>query len=171
MLKAYSKFLDAVEKVVKVLIVIMTVIMLGSMTYQVIMRYFFSKGNAWSEELARLMCIWVVMLGAAIATRIYAHLQIDVLINLAPPRPRHLVVALVTLVGALFMVVMLKYSIALCTGTGTSTSAGLGISKKYIYACMPVGFALMILTSLEVIWKNIVDFIHFDASDGQEDNT
>ena len=164
MLKAYSKFLDGLVKVMKVLIVIMSVIMLLSMAYQVVMRYFFSHANAWSEELARLMMIWVVMLGASIATRIYGHLQIDVIINLIPERPRHLANAVVTLIGAIFIILMLKFSIELCLGTGTASSAGLGISKKYIYLCMPVGFVLMLLTSIEVVWKNIDEYIHFNSN-------
>ena len=92
---------------------IAALVMIACMAYQVVMRYFFHKGNAWSEELARLMCIWVVMLGASIATRTYSHLQIDVFINLVPERTRHLVTAILTLIGVIFVAIMLKYSIDL----------------------------------------------------------
>ena len=165
MLRAYSKFMDGLVKVIKLVILVASVVMLASMAYQVVMRYFFHKGNAWSEELARLMCIWVVMLGAAVATRIYAHLQIDVFINLIPERGRHLATAVITLVGAVFIAVMLKYSVDLCVGSKAASSAGLKISKMYVYACLPVGFVTMLLTSIEVIWKNIDEFIHFDRKE------
>ena len=164
MLKAYSKFMDGLVLVLKIAIVIMTVVMVGTMFYQVILRYFFSKANAWSEELARLMCIWVVMLGAAVATRTYAHLQIDVLLNLIPEKTRHLVTAIITFASMLFILAMLKYSVDLCNSVGTATSAGLHMSKKYIYLCLPVGFALIALVSVEVILKNLHDFFHFNGT-------
>ena len=166
MLHTYSKFLDGLVKVMKLLILVASIVMLACMAYQVVMRYFFHKGNAWSEELARLMCIWVVMLGASIATRTYSHLQIDVFINLVPERTRHLVTAILTLVAAIFVAIMLKYSIDLCIGSKSASSAGLKLSKMYVYACIPVGFITMLLTSLEVIWKNIADFIHFEGKEG-----
>lgn len=165
MLKAYSKFMDGLVMVLKAVIVIMVIIMVGSMFYQVILRYFFSKANAWSEELARLMCIWVVMLGAAVATRTHAHLQIDVLLNLIPERSRHLVTAIITIVSLLFILAMLKYSVDLCNSVGTATSAGLRMSKKYIYLCLPVGFAMIALVSVEVIMKSLHDFFHFEKTD------
>ena len=164
MLKAYSKLMDVLEKVLQVLIVILTVGMLFCMAYQVVMRYVFHQGNAWSEELARLLCIWIVMLGAALACRKYSHLQIDVFINLLHERARYLANAILMIVCVAFIVYMLKYSIDLCNGTGAATSAGLGISKKVVYLCMPVGCGMMILTSIEVIWQNIVNFIRFDAN-------
>ena len=40
--------------------------------------------------------------------------------------------------------------------TGARTmSAGLGIPMSIPYSCMPVGIVLMLLTSIEVLFKNI----------------
>ena len=52
-MKAYSKFLDIVEKIVKALLCISVAVMLVVMIYQVILRYVFAHATAWSEELAR----------------------------------------------------------------------------------------------------------------------
>ena len=72
MLKGYSKFLDALEKVEKAILAITVAIMIIIITYQVIMRYVFANANSWSEELARYLFIYDVMIGAA-DTRITGH--------------------------------------------------------------------------------------------------
>ena len=39
--------------------------------------------------------------------------------------------------------------------THLNTSAGLGLPMSIPYTCVPIGTALMVLTSIEVILKNI----------------
>ena len=88
MLRGYSKFLDVLEKVEKAILAVTVGIMVIIIAYQVIMRYIFAHANSWSEELARYLFIYDVMIGAAIAIRRNSHLQIDILINLMKPKVR-----------------------------------------------------------------------------------
>ncbi|MPN01461.1 hypothetical protein SDC9_148670 [bioreactor metagenome] len=57
---------------------------------------------------------------------------------------------------------MFHYSIVLCKGSFKNTSAGMRIPFAYIYMCLPVGSFLMILTSIEVVLKNILGFINYN---------
>ena len=109
MLKAYSKFLDVIEKIERLFLAVAMVVMIADMTYQVILRYVFSNSNAWSEELARYLFIFEVMIAAAIAIRKNSHLQIDVLINCFKPRTKTLFTLVSTLVGIAFLVFLLVY--------------------------------------------------------------
>ena len=147
MLRGYSKFLDVLEKVEKAILAVTVGIMVIIIAYQVIMRYIFAHANSWSEELARYLFIYDVMIGAAIAIRRNSHLQIDILINLMKPKVRTILTIIATLAGMVFMVFLLSYSITM--------SAGLGIPMSIPYSCMPVGIVLMLLTSIEVLFKNI----------------
>ena len=128
MLRGYSKFLDVLEKVEKAILAVTVGIMVIIIAYQVIMRYIFAHANSWSEELARYLFIYDVMIGAAIAIR------------------RNSMV---------FMVFLLSYSITLVQTGARTMSAGLGIPMSIPYSCMPVGIVLMLLTSIEVLFKNI----------------
>lgn len=76
-MKAYSKFLDIVEKIEKALLCISVAVMLVVMIYQVILRYVFAHATAWSEELARYLFIFQVMLASAIGIRRNSHRCID----------------------------------------------------------------------------------------------
>ncbi len=157
MIKAYSKFLDKLETAEKIFLGITVALMVIVMVYQVILRYCFSASNSWSEELARYLFIYDVMIAAAIATRKNSHLQVDFLINLLKPKVKCIFTIIATLAGIVFMVFLFNYSLTLCQTAAKNISAGLQISMSIPYACMPIGVVLMILTSLEVIFKNVLE--------------
>lgn len=162
MLKTYSKLMDILFSVIKWVIIIASVLMVVCMAYQVITRYLFHRGNVWSEELTRLLCIWTVLLGSAVAIREKGHLQIDALTNLFHGKKKNVIDAVIEIVVLIFIVIMIKYSIELCRSVGSATSAGLKVSKVYIYMVMPIGFGCMVLSSIEVIMKDIAAFIGTD---------
>ena len=143
MIKLYSKFLDLLEWVEKVILAVSVFVMVIIMVYQVILRYVFSNPNAWSEELARYLFILNVMLAAAIAVRRNSHMQIDILINLFSERVKHI-----------------QYSLGLCATGAANVTPGLKIPMSIPYASIPIGVALMILTSIEVILKSVEALVH-----------
>jgi len=157
MLKSYSRFLDKLELIEKIFLAVILSIMVIVMIYQVVLRYVFSASNAWSEELARYLFIYNVMIAAAIATRSNSHLQVDFLINLLKPKMKSFFTVGATTVGMVFLLFLFKYSITLCHTALNNISAGLKISMAIPYACIPIGVALMLLTSIEVIAKQIVN--------------
>lgn len=155
MLKKYSKFLDALEKVEKALLVISLSVMTVVIIYQVVLRYVFSASNAWSEELARYLMIFAVMVASAIALRKNSHLQIDIIINLFKPRVRALFTIVSTMIGLVFLGYLFVYSLSLIKLGMKNTSAGLGFMMAIPYGCIPLGIVLMVLASFEVILKNL----------------
>ncbi|WMI81729.1 TRAP transporter small permease [Anaerotignum sp. MB30-C6] len=155
MIKAYSKFLDKLETLQKIFLGVTVGIMVIVMVYQVVLRYCFSSANSWSEELARYLFIYDVMIAAAIATRKNSHLQVDFLINMLKPKVKCIFTIGATIVGIVFLGYLFNYSLTLCQTAASNISAGLKISMSIPYACMPIGAVLMIMTSLEVIFKNI----------------
>ena len=160
MIKAYSKFLDILEKIQIVLLTVSVPAMVLIMFYQVIMRYVFANSPAWSEELVRYLFIFNVMMAAAIAVRRNSHLQIDVLLNVLKPRARTIFTVCATAVGTVFLVYLFILSLELVRSGMPNTSARLGPPMSVPYTCVPVGTALMALTSVEVILKNLQELFH-----------
>lgn len=155
MRKAYSKFLDMIEAVQKAILAVSVPVMVFIMMYQVILRYVFSNSNAWSEELTRYLFIFNVMFASAIAVRRNSHLQIDILINLLKPKVKCAFTIVATLVGIVFLGLLFKYCLDLCVQAARNISPGVGISMAIPYAAMPIGIVFMILTSIEVVLKNL----------------
>lgn len=155
MLRGYSKFMDVLYKIEKIILTIAVAVMLLVMIYQVILRYIFSAANAWSEELARYLFILEVMIAAAIAVRKNSHLQIDVLIGLFSPRVKRVFTICTTAVGVVFLCFLLVYSFSLCKTGENNMSVGLQVPMSIPYTILPIGVVLMILNSVEVILQNI----------------
>lgn len=83
-----------------------------------------------------------------------SHLQIDVLLNVLKPRTRKVFTIGATAVGTVFLVYLFFLSLELVRSGMPNTSAGLGLPMSVPYTCVPIGTALMVLTSIEVILKN-----------------
>ena len=155
-MKAYSKFMDVIEKIIRILLFVTVAVMVVVMIYQVILRYVFSASNSWSEELCRYLFIYSVMLGAAIAVRRNSHLQIDVLTSRFSPKLKNIVTIVATVAGIVFLGYLFIYSVELMkTGVKTASAGIPGVNMAMTYFAIPLGIGLMVLCSIEVIPKNV----------------
>lgn len=166
MLKAYSTFLDYIEKIEKVFLTIGVSVMTVVMIYGVILRYVFTTGNAWSDELVRFVFIYVVMIGAAMAVRRNSHLQIDAITSHLGKKTQIYFSIGATVAGIVFLAILFDYSLNLCR-MANNISPGLEIKMSIPYAAMPIGEVLMILTSVEVILKKIQELKILKEGDSQ----
>ncbi|MDR1709489.1 MAG: TRAP transporter small permease [Candidatus Accumulibacter sp.] len=79
-----KKFLDKLFRGVEILMAVFLTVMIVLVFMNVILRYVFSSGFAWSEEVARLCFIYLVYLGSIGAMRDNQHLIIDSLLTRIP---------------------------------------------------------------------------------------
>jgi TRAP-type C4-dicarboxylate transport system permease small subunit len=79
-----KKLLDTLFKAVEILIAFFLALMIILVFMNVVFRYLFSKGFAWSEEIARLCFIYLVYLGSIGAMRDNQHLIIDSILSRVP---------------------------------------------------------------------------------------
>jgi TRAP-type C4-dicarboxylate transport system permease small subunit len=63
----------------------------GVILYAVVARYFFNAAPIWSEEVPRVIFLWVTYLAIAVAVRRGQSLRITFLLERLPPRARMLV--------------------------------------------------------------------------------
>ncbi|MBW2186379.1 MAG: TRAP transporter small permease [Deltaproteobacteria bacterium] len=63
--------------------------LLGAMivlaVWQIVQRNLFGNGFVWTDELLRLLVLWLTMVGSIIASRNDHHIRMDLLINLLSP--------------------------------------------------------------------------------------
>lgn len=64
--------------------------LLGAMivlaVWQIVQRNLFGNGFVWTDELLRLLVLWLTMFGSIIASRNDHHIRMDLLINLLSPQ-------------------------------------------------------------------------------------
>jgi len=73
-----------VFRAVEILIAIFLALMVFLTFLNVVLRFVFNTGLAWSEEISRLCFIYLVYLGSIVAARDNAHLMVDSLIANVP---------------------------------------------------------------------------------------
>ncbi|MBS1301586.1 TRAP transporter small permease [Loktanella sp. SALINAS62] len=86
--------------------------LLGAMTLltftNVILRYGFNSSIIWSLEVVLTMFAWLVLFGIAYGFKVTAHLGVDAITNLLPPRPRKIVAMIAALLCVFYGVLLLK---------------------------------------------------------------
>ncbi|MDR2739647.1 MAG: TRAP transporter small permease [Treponema sp.] len=101
-----KKILDTLFRGVEILIAFFLAVMIILVFMNVVFRYLFSRGFAWSEEIARLCFIYLVYLGSIGAMRDNRHLLIDSVLNRVPPVCQKIIYALVQ-AGIIWLMVIL----------------------------------------------------------------
>ncbi|MDR1576115.1 MAG: TRAP transporter small permease [Treponema sp.] len=92
-----KKILDTLFRGVEILIAFFLAVMIILVFMNVVFRYLFSKGFAWSEEIARLCFIYLVYLGSIGAMRDNRHLLIDSILGRVPVFLQKIIYALIQL--------------------------------------------------------------------------
>lgn len=126
---------------------------------EVFRRFVLNYSSAWGEEAARYSFIYLGWVGAAYAVRERAHIRFDFLLQALKPRPKAAMFIFAELVTIGFACIALYWSLH-TIGTllqfGATTPV-LRVSKVWFEAAVPIGFCLVLLRSLQGIWRDLGD--------------
>jgi TRAP-type transport system small permease protein len=111
---------------------------------QVTSRYTGLMFVPWTEEVARLLFVWVVWIGAAAAVFRGSHIRFDFLVERLPRRMQAAISMAVTLGVAGFLLLLVYYAYEIVRST-SSTFITINLSVKYTYLSVVAGSSLMLL--------------------------
>jgi TRAP-type C4-dicarboxylate transport system permease small subunit len=114
----------------------------------VVMRYFLDQPLQWTEEIAGLLMIWIVMLGGIAAERDNQHLAIPVLVELLSPKATAAVNLVVSVFSAAFLLYVSYVGLKLALSVHFKVTDILRISYFWIDIAVPVGFVVIALYML-----------------------
>jgi C4-dicarboxylate transporter, DctQ subunit len=102
---------------------------------------------AWIEEACLFALAWVVFLGLGLALERARHIAMTSLLERLAPRMRRGIKLAIELTGLVFSLYIAKLSldITLFVMRSGQSSPTLDVSMAWLYAAMPVGFALLAL--------------------------
>ena len=116
------------------------------MCTQVVLRYVFNEPLPWAEELSRYFFIWIVYLGAAIASRRAAHLEVDYFVRHLPPQFQSWIRWLFMWVVTVFLLFISVKGVELAATFMMAPSYTMEwLPQGIIYASVPLGAVLMIV--------------------------
>lgn len=141
-------------------LLIFYLMLVSTMTIEVIRREVFSYSSIWGEEVVRYCFIYLCWIGAAAAVRERAHIRIDVILNYLSPRGKALIYIfgdLVTLALA-GLALWLSFETVEVSWRFGSVSHGLRVSMVWFFMAVPLGFSLMIFRLLQSLVRDLRDF-------------
>lgn len=130
-----------VDRILETVCVGLMLVAVGVSCLQVTLRYGFSSGLPWPEELATWVFAWAVFIGMAIATGREAHIAIDVVTRVLPPRPRAALDLFNRAVMAAASIMLVVHGWDYVS-RAISASPALQWPMKYFFLAAPVGGAL-----------------------------
>ena len=148
-----NRVVAALERVTEWIMALMLAMMVALVFGNVVLRYVFNSGIVAAEEIARLMFVWLVFLGATLALRHNKHLGLDFLQARLPPPVRRAcaVVSHLLMLYALYLFVMGSWA-QLLIGTQTYSTV-LRFPMAFYAAAGFFPAIAMALTVLANLWK------------------
>ena len=149
-----TRFLD---RLLQLLMVFCMAMMVVVVTWQVVSRYALGDPSAWTEEVARMLLIWVGLLGGVYAYREKAHLGLDLLFHkVGPVGQRRLNRITDICCGAFALAVLVIGGGALVQLTWElrQTTAALGIPMAWVYTVLPISGLLIVYYSITSLFSH-----------------
>ena len=144
-LKWLDKYFEAI------FLVPATIAMILCIFFQVVSRYFFNFSLAWSEELARYLFIWGVLIAIPFTVTRGRHIRLEILPDAVGPKARFVLDLLFFFVAAGFFLYAGVQSIEVVKGVQkmNQVTPTLEIPKWLCYLSVPVGCFLATLRFTE----------------------
>jgi TRAP-type C4-dicarboxylate transport system permease small subunit len=140
-LRANLKHLDRAEEYSACFLLLVLFVLL---TVTIVLRFAFSLGFSWMEEIARVIFVWIVMLGAAAAMRTKVHIRLTFGIDLLPAGLGKAAELLGNILLLAFCMATAWYGLILVQSTMqvSYTMPSSGMSMFWAYLSVPVSFGL-----------------------------
>lgn len=137
--------LKALDRVLKSLLTFLVGLFTVSVFLQVLIRFVFKYPLPWTEEVSRIAFVYTIFIGATIAVRQKAHLNIDFLLVVLPARLARAIKLLGTALVAVFLVFVTWEGIEFVRQTGVQVTPVMQVPFRYLYVIIPSCGSLMLL--------------------------
>lgn len=157
-MQLYSKFLDIIQKIYKILMIIAMAVLTVTIIASVIWRYVLENPIVWAEQLSRFMFVWAIMLGIPIYYREGLATCLDLLVEKFPDGLEKIVNIVMNICVGLFGVFYGYASWLYIVQSGATKFQGLGCPSGVVYASELVCSVFLVLCVIETVIKKVIDF-------------
>lgn len=121
----------------------------------VVMRYWLNQPLQWTEEIAGLLMVWIVMLGSIAAERSNQHLAIPMLVDLLPEKARAVLNAFISALSGFFLLYVSYAGYKLAIAAKIKITSVLRVSYFWIDIAVPIGFVIIALYLFAGAYKTL----------------
>ena len=142
------------------------------LTLNIVVRFFPFMSMHWFDEILELLYGALVFYGAAAVWVTHSHFSVGDWISkyLKSVRARFAYRLLVELMSLVFIAIFFWYALELLLQTEERTTA-FAMSKKWLYACMPITGGIMVLYTLKNMYLELASIVNpsLAVEQGRED--
>ncbi len=117
--------------------------------YEVFGRYVIKSMSVWSGEVSTYSLAWATMLGGAVGLKKGYQVSMTAVLEVVPPAIGRLLKGVGFFCMLSFLATMTWYGGVQTIINFEQTSPAMGIKMGYPYACIPVGFFIMLMLTVE----------------------
>ena len=139
--------LRAIERIVAALLATIAILVV----YQVAARYVLGRPPSWTEELARYLQVWLVLLSSPICLRRGLHLAVDYLTPRFSGQAKRRVRALNHVLVGVFGTLLAVFGIRMLPIAALQVSPALGISMLWPYLAVPTSGVLILMVAVTLL--------------------
>ena len=163
--KAFRILFKALEWFAMTCMVILTVIVF----IDVILRYVFKQGFAWTQEVATLMLVWFSLIGMAIGVLEKIHISIEMFTSKLPAKAIGGLESIDHILMAAFGGLMIYYGIVIMNMTKLSTMPATKLPSAVLYVILPLSGILVFLNALLVAARRDSHILNDAPERGKEE--
>jgi C4-dicarboxylate transporter DctQ subunit len=118
---------------------------------QVVLRYLFNTGFVWALEATIYMFAWLILIGISYGVRVHAHIGIDFVVKVLPPRARRIAGMVAIAFCLLYAGLMLhgSYNYIYRMYRLGARAEDIPVQRWILSIILPIGFALLGLRLLQ----------------------
>lgn len=163
--KAFRVLFKALEWFAMICMVVLTVIVF----VDVILRYIFKQGFAWTQEVATLMLVWFSLIGMAIGVLEKIHISIEMFTSKLPAKAISILESVDHILMAAFGGLMVYYGVVIMNMTKLSTMPATKLPSSVLYVILPLSGILVFLNAILVAAKRDKHILEDVPEAGKED--
>lgn len=148
----YRKIDQVLLGVIRVTTAILLMIMFIVIIKEVVFRYALNSPAFWTEELARYVMFYMVLIGSVAAIREQRHPALTFIIQKFPVRFHRIWSLLIDALVFLVLIVVLVEGCLMAVHERIGKTAALRISFSWVYLALPIGAFLMMV---QIIAKHV----------------
>jgi len=137
--------LAVLDRLLKFLLTFLVGLLTLSVFLQVLIRFVFKYPLPWTEEVSRIAFVYSIFVGAAIAVREKAHLNVDFVLVVLPQGLARAIKLLGTALVGIFLAYMTWQGVVFVRATGVQVTPVMQVPFRYLYLIIPSTGALMLL--------------------------
>jgi len=130
-------------------------VMFITLVMQIFSRQILNRPLIWTEELSRLIFVYIAMLGVTLGIKYEQHVGIEVFSDKFSPRVAKVMDIVKTILTGVIIVLLIYIGIVITKRKASLDLISLGISMGYLYGALPIGGVMMGIRYVENIYKRV----------------